>query len=72
MVTVGGHTWELFYGFNGDMKVYSFVSPSTISSFNADLKDFFTYLTQSKAYPATTQYLISEFTLTRTAKCIVY
>lgn len=64
IVTVGGHTWDLWYGFNGDMKVYSFVATSTINSFTGDLKDFFTYLTNSKGYPATTQNLISEFAFT--------
>ena len=60
MVTIAGRTWELFYGFNGAMKVYSFIAPSPIPHFTADVKDFFTYLTEKKNYPASTQNLISE------------
>ncbi|EMD68649.1 glycoside hydrolase family 12 protein [Bipolaris sorokiniana ND90Pr] len=59
MVTIAGRTWELFYGFNGAMKVYSFIAPSPIPHFTADVKDFFTYLTEKKNYPASTQNLIT-------------
>ncbi|EUC39301.1 glycoside hydrolase family 12 protein [Bipolaris victoriae FI3] len=59
MVTIAGHTWELFYGFNGAMKVYSFIAPSPIPHFTADVKEFFTYLTEKKDYPASTQNLIT-------------
>ncbi|KAH7558179.1 glycoside hydrolase family 12 protein [Bipolaris maydis] len=59
MVTIGGRTWELFYGLNGAMKVYSFVAPSPIPNFTADVKDFFAYLTENKDYPASTQNLIT-------------
>ncbi|RMZ72428.1 glycoside hydrolase family 12 [Pyrenophora seminiperda CCB06] len=60
MVTVGGRTWELYYGLNGSMKVYTFItSTGPISNFTSDLKDFFTYLTNSKNYPASTQNLIT-------------
>ena len=60
MVTIAGRTWEIFYGFNGAMNVYSFIAPSPITHFTADVKDFFTYLTEKKNYPASTQNLISE------------
>jgi xyloglucan-specific endo-beta-1,4-glucanase len=60
-VQVGGRTWELFYGLNGSMKVYSFIAPSPINSYNGNLKDFFTYLTNSKGFPASSQNLISKF-----------
>ena len=58
-VNVAGRTWELFYGLNGSMKVYSFVASSPVNSFSANVKDFFTYLANSKGYPASSQYLIS-------------
>jgi xyloglucan-specific endo-beta-1,4-glucanase len=54
--TVAGHTWKLYYGLNGSMKVYSFVATSTISSFSGDLKAFYTYLINSQGFPST-QYL---------------
>jgi hypothetical protein len=43
------------------MKVYSFIAPSPVTSFSANVKDFFTYLASSKSYPASSQYLISRF-----------
>lgn len=59
-VNVAGRNWELFYGYNGAMQVYSFIAPSPLNSFNANLKEFFTYLTNSKGFPASQQNLISE------------
>ncbi|CAN9091464.1 unnamed protein product [Alternaria alternata] len=59
MVTVAGRTWELFYGPNGSMKVYSFVPSSPINNFKANLKDFFTYLQNNKGFPASSQNLIT-------------
>lgn len=56
--TIAGSTWNLFYGLNGSMKVYSFVASSQITSFTADLKLFFAYLASSQGYP-TSQYLLS-------------
>jgi xyloglucan-specific endo-beta-1,4-glucanase len=63
MVTVAGKSWELFYGLNGSMKVYSFVPPvgQPIYNFKANLKEFFTYLQNNKGYPASSQNLISKF-----------
>lgn len=64
MVTVAGRTWELFYGLNGSMKVYSFVTPSgPIYNFKANMKDFFNYLQNNKGFPASSQNLISEYFL---------
>jgi xyloglucan-specific endo-beta-1,4-glucanase len=60
-VTVAGRSWELFYGLNGSMKVYSFVPSSPINNFKANLKEFFTYLQNNKGYPASSQNLISKF-----------
>jgi xyloglucan-specific endo-beta-1,4-glucanase len=58
-VTVGGRQWELFYGYNGSMQVYSFVAPQQLNSWSGDVKEFFTYLQYNKNYPADSQYLIT-------------
>lgn len=42
--TIGGVSFSLYEGPNGDMTVYSFVASSTTTSFSGDLLDFFTYL----------------------------
>ncbi|CAE7209666.1 hypothetical protein PTNB73_09259 [Pyrenophora teres f. teres] len=59
MVTVAGRTWELWYGLNGSMKVYSFVAPSTVNNFSANLKEFYTWLANNKGFPISTQNLIT-------------
>lgn len=43
------------------MNVYSFVAAEPITSLETDVKEFFTYLTESQSYPADNQYLISMF-----------
>lgn len=43
--TLAGYSWKLYYGLNGSTKVYSFVASSEITSFDGDLKAFYTYLT---------------------------
>ena len=43
------------------MNVYSFVAAEPITSLETDVKEFFTYLTESQSYPADEQYLISMF-----------
>ncbi|CAM1501371.1 Fc.00g105330.m01.CDS01 [Cosmosporella sp. VM-42] len=58
-VAVGSASWELFIGYNGAMKVFSFVAPSAKTSFTSDIKPFFNYLTTNKAFPASSQYLIT-------------
>lgn len=65
---VAGYTWDLFTGYNGAMRVYSFVVPngSPIYSFTADVKEFFNYLTTTQNFPASQQYMLSE--LARSAK----
>ena len=60
-VTVEGHTWELWIGMNGDMKVFSFVAPTPVNNFNADIKQFYDYLTKSENFPADNQYLLSMY-----------
>lgn len=61
-VTIAGYTWELFTGWNGAMRVYSFLPPSGTSynSFSADVKLFFDYLGQKYAFPASEQYMLSK------------
>jgi hypothetical protein len=61
MVTVAGLTWDLWVGYNGSMRVYSFVVPSgTVNNFSADVKEFFNYLQNNYQYPASTQNLIGK------------
>ncbi|KAA8892694.1 cell 12A endoglucanase [Sphaerosporella brunnea] len=43
-VTLAGHAWDLYDGYNGAMRVFSFVAESNISSFKGDLKAFLKYL----------------------------
>lgn len=59
-VNVGGRTWDLWIGYNGAMKVYSFIAPSPIKSFSTDVKQFFNYLQSSQNFPASQQNLIGE------------
>jgi len=67
-VIIEGYKFDLYFGYNGAMKVFSFLSPAPNSdltkpstqytTFNADIKLFFDYLTQNQGYPASTQNLI--------------
>ncbi|KFY40072.1 hypothetical protein V494_03683 [Pseudogymnoascus sp. VKM F-4513 (FW-928)] len=57
-VTVAGQQWNLWYGLNGSMKVYSFVAASQIESFSGDLKEFYTYLVASQGF-SDSQYVTS-------------
>ncbi|KAI8623315.1 concanavalin A-like lectin/glucanase domain-containing protein [Xylariaceae sp. FL1651] len=58
-VNVGGRSWELWSGYNGAMKVFSFVSSNPTTSFNTDIKSFFSYLQSSQGFPASNQYLLT-------------
>jgi xyloglucan-specific endo-beta-1,4-glucanase len=58
-VNIAGQQWNLYYGYNGSMQVYSFVAPSQRNSFNGNAKDFFNYLQSNRGYPANSQYLIT-------------
>lgn len=42
------------------MKVFSFVAPADIATFESDLKPFFTYITNTQGFPASQQNLISK------------
>jgi xyloglucan-specific endo-beta-1,4-glucanase len=62
-VNVAGYSWDLYKGPNGSMTVFSFI-PSDGSwklSFNADVKQFFTYLAQNQGYPINSQNLIGKW-----------
>jgi xyloglucan-specific endo-beta-1,4-glucanase len=60
-VQVAGYTWDLFTGYNGAMRVYSFVVPNgqPIYSFTADVKEFFNYLVKNYNFPESQQYMLS-------------
>ncbi|KAH8806799.1 glycoside hydrolase family 12 protein [Flagelloscypha sp. PMI_526] len=56
-ISLGGKTWNLYYGSNGSNLVYSFLPTSgIITSFSADIKIFFTYLVNNRGFPSS-QYL---------------
>jgi xyloglucan-specific endo-beta-1,4-glucanase len=62
-VTIAGYKFDLYFGYNGAMKVYSFLTTtpnSPYTTFNADIKLFFNYLTKNQGYPASTQNLIGK------------
>ncbi|KAG9099114.1 hypothetical protein FRC06_005639 [Ceratobasidium sp. 370] len=46
--SVNGVSWKLFKGTVSTWTVWSFVAPSELTSFNQDLKPFFTYLINSQ------------------------
>ncbi|CAE6482042.1 unnamed protein product [Rhizoctonia solani] len=55
---IGGVNWKVFKGVVGTWIVYSFVAPSELTNYNADLKPFFTYL--NTAYGVSlNQYLVA-------------
>ena len=44
------------------MKVYSFVyANGNLNNFSGDIKAFYTYLTNSQAFPASSQYLLGMY-----------
>ncbi|KAF4976412.1 hypothetical protein FZEAL_6916 [Fusarium zealandicum] len=45
---IAGTTWNLYKGMNGDVTVFSFVAPSNIGNFQADLLLFLTYLSSKQ------------------------
>ncbi|KAK8093182.1 Glycosyl hydrolase family 12 [Apiospora kogelbergensis] len=58
-VNIAGHTWDLYTGFNGAMRVFSFLAVNgPINSFSADVKDFFNYLIQQQGFPVSNQYML--------------
>ncbi|KAH8109438.1 concanavalin A-like lectin/glucanase domain-containing protein [Phellopilus nigrolimitatus] len=58
-ISLGGHSWNLYFGSNGANNVYSFLpSSGTITSFSADINNFLTYLTSEQGV-STSQYLVT-------------
>ncbi|KAJ6490881.1 concanavalin A-like lectin/glucanase domain-containing protein [Mycena sanguinolenta] len=56
-VSLGGNTWNLYFGSNGANNVYSFLPTSgTIPSFNSDIMLFLNYLTTNQSL-SSSQYL---------------
>ncbi|KAM0814173.1 putative Xyloglucan-specific endo-beta-1,4-glucanase A [Seiridium cardinale] len=51
-VTINNASYKLYYGLNGDTKVYSFVATSPVYSFSGDVKAFFDYLTAYQKVPS--------------------
>lgn len=47
-VTIANKSWYVYYGLNGSMNVYSFVATSQITSFDADITDFYDYLVNNQ------------------------
>lgn len=64
-VTLAGYSWDLYTGWNGAMRVYSFLphNDALISSFSGDVKLFFNYLEAQYAFPSQNQYMLSESTV---------
>jgi len=62
-VTISGYSFDLYFGYNGSMQVYSFVRSGSndIKSFKSDIKLFFNYLVQNHQFPASAQNLIGKW-----------
>ena len=63
-VQVQGRRWELWDGYNGAMRVWSFVPPASggeIRNFKGDVREFFGYLERERGFPAAEQNLIGKF-----------
>ncbi|KAI0877110.1 family 12 glycosyl hydrolase [Hypoxylon argillaceum] len=56
--TIGGVSWKLYDGYNGNTHVFSFVAASQVTSFTGDIKAFLTYLSTNNGL-STSQYLTS-------------
>jgi xyloglucan-specific endo-beta-1,4-glucanase len=62
-VNLAGRSWSLYVGYNGSMKVFSFVAPGAVSNFSGNIKEFFNYMASNEGFPAQSQNLISELFL---------
>ncbi|KAI0123211.1 concanavalin A-like lectin/glucanase domain-containing protein [Xylariales sp. AK1849] len=55
---IGSYSWKVYFGYNGSMKVYSFVAVNApLQSYSGDIREFYTYLTNHQGFPAGSQYL---------------
>ncbi|KAG9318317.1 glycoside hydrolase family 12 protein [Chiua virens] len=58
-LTIAGYVWDFYSGSNGYCNVYSFLPVmGTITSFNGDIYEFFTYL-MDNGYVPSSHYLVS-------------
>ncbi|KAK0389966.1 hypothetical protein NLU13_3539 [Sarocladium strictum] len=58
-VKIAGYSWDLYTGWNGRMRVYSFLSAQgSLNFFSADVMLFFNYLTKNYQFPASRQYML--------------
>ncbi|ORX96501.1 concanavalin A-like lectin/glucanase domain-containing protein [Clohesyomyces aquaticus] len=59
-VTIAGQSWDLWTGYNGSMRVFSFVRSGSndVKNFSADAKLFYNYLVQNQGFPASNQNII--------------
>ncbi|KAK4161127.1 glycoside hydrolase family 12 protein [Cladorrhinum sp. PSN259] len=56
--SIGGRSYNLWVGYNGAMKVFSFVAVGNQYDWSGDAKLFFDYLKDNERYPADSQNLI--------------
>lgn len=67
-VTVEGMQWDLWIGYNGAMKVFSFIAPQERRYYSGDVKRYFDYIRDRHGFPANNQYLLS---MSRPTYCLV-
>uniref|UniRef100_A0A0B7K169 Endoglucanase n=1 Tax=Bionectria ochroleuca TaxID=29856 RepID=A0A0B7K169_BIOOC len=58
-VRAAGRDWALHIGYNGAMKVFSFVAANPVTRFDGEIMDFFYLLRDMQGYPMTSQYLLT-------------
>lgn len=57
MANIANEPWELFIGYNGETKVYSFVAPEERPSWEGDVMSFFRHIERDCGFPAKEQHL---------------
>lgn len=69
-VTIAGHRFDLHFGNNGAMKVYSFVAVGDpVYEFSGDVLDFFKHLAAKHRFPMSEQYMLSTPILSDGTSC---
>ncbi|KAH7303115.1 endoglucanase [Stachybotrys elegans] len=58
-VTVEDMQWDLWVGYNGDMKVFTFVAPEERHHYSGDILRYFDYISNTQGFPAESQYLLT-------------
>jgi xyloglucan-specific endo-beta-1,4-glucanase len=51
-VNIADSSWKLYDGWNGQMRVYSFVAASNMNNFKADVMEFLRYMISNQGLPA--------------------